>query len=244
VITLPNTLPTHATALEVIAALLRPNPIELEGSLAEGRGDAWSDLDLCLRVPAPEVLRYAQQLLERMRELPQHVASFRCDHLAMPNLVVAVLEIERSLVKVDVKVVAMDRVPVAGAPGPADGYWASADLLDRGLGWAFYTHAKIERGELLEAADVLHQIMMRVVLPLWQEYAGLPRTGARHVEERLTKEQLSLMWKLRPQHPGVYELRRCLRGVLDEIESAWLRLRDERAPGLVRLRTAVMGVQG
>ena len=70
--------------------------------------------------------------------------------------------------------------------GPAEGI-DFADLIHKFTGWAWYTYAKIARGELFEAVNSLDCMRVRALLPCLQLLSGLPFEGYRRIEARLSK---------------------------------------------------------
>jgi len=168
------------------------------GSFAAGGLDDYSDLDLVVLVdPAAWPLEPAdrQALAQGLGPL---LAAFTGEHVGEPRLLICLYG--PPLLHVDLKFIRPDdllprvedpmvlwerdgSVGVALAQGKAvypvlDRQW----LEDRFWVWIHYGAAKLARGELFEALDMLAFLRARVLGPLALEAAGARPTGVRRME--------------------------------------------------------------
>jgi len=186
--------------------------LAVTGSLATGHVDAVSDIDLSL-VYDPAISRQAVHgwIATQLGTIGTIAAQFPASHIGKPELLVTFLVRDGSLIKIDVDCQsAAYRLPAHGivvsefpgreqaAPeGPASRF-DQGDLAHRFVGWLWYTGTKIARGELLEAADSLHVISSRVLVPMLQITAGLPFEGHRRLESRMAPPDLARLLRCRP----------------------------------------------
>jgi hypothetical protein len=168
------------------------------GSFADGGVDDYSDLDLLVLLdPTASPLDLAQRraLAEGLGPL---LAGFTGEHVGEPRLLIClygppVLHVDLKFIRPDDLVARVedpvilwerdDRVTAALGRGPAvypvpDRQW----LEDRFWVWIHYGAAKLGRGELFEALDMLAFLRARVLGPLALEAAGARPTGVRRLE--------------------------------------------------------------
>ncbi|XYI01400.1 hypothetical protein ACMHYB_17280 [Sorangium sp. So ce1128] len=187
--------------------------VVVKGSIAKGSTDRYSDIDLAVAPFDMARFNEARDFVVRTVSATGRVlAHFPATHLDLPNLLIFFLERGQALVKVDVEVVARDRI-VAG-PGalvliaPADGGLAVASppmqepdfagLHQRFCGWLWYTFTKAARGELIEAADSIDVMRVRALLPCLQRVNDLPLEGYRFIEKRLPPAELAALLRTFP----------------------------------------------
>jgi hypothetical protein len=168
------------------------------GSFADGGLDEYSDLDLVVLV---DPAAWPLDLSERhalARALGPLLAGFTGEHVGEPRLLIClygppVFHVDLKFIRpedlfsrVEDPVVLWERdgsVSVALAQGKAvfpvpDRQW----LEDRFWVWIHYGAAKLARGELFEALDMLAFLRARVLGPLALEAAGARPTGVRRME--------------------------------------------------------------
>jgi Nucleotidyltransferase domain len=191
--------------------------IYLAGSFALGIPDEWSDIDLYIIVANGEVDRTRQRHFDLFGKVGQLLTLFPATHLGDPNQIVAFYHAS-SPIHVDYQYRAVgDLVPRRPDRDvkilvDRDGQlrkWRKACLAteetgglgverlqyleDRFWAWCWYTHAKIQRGELWEARDGIEYMRTNVLVPLACAVAGVAYEGNRRVETKLesaTKQQL------------------------------------------------------
>lgn len=168
------------------------------GSAIQRTTDRFSDLDLVI------VCRddaYAQLLEERRAiaaTLGPLLAAFTGEHVGEPRLLICLfdaplLHVDLKFVtrdalreRVETPVVAYDRLgdlPTALAHGSA--VWPSRPpewFEERFWIWVHYGAAKIARGELFEAHDLLAFVRSQVLGPMLARNGGRRQRGVRHVE--------------------------------------------------------------
>jgi hypothetical protein len=172
----------------------------LKGSLVEGTADVYSDIDIEVLLPGsptPADHAWARAQVEAIGRL---VAIFPATHIGLEHLIVAFVDVDDEVVKVDIELTAAQpatsaEVPV-GSPGPD-----FADIHQKFTGWIWYTWTKIARGELLEAVDAIGGMRSLAVLPCLHAIHGLPYTGYRRLEERLPGPVLDCLRTTYPSRP-------------------------------------------
>ena len=219
----------RALRLFVDHASERPDvSVFLQGSLARGEGDRFSDIDLILVYEdQAEFERERAWVREVVSSAGRVVAAFAATHLGFPNLLIFFLDVAGTVVKIDVKLVPLEAftwpaeaVPLLvsarardlagatseGPPGEPD----FADIQQKFCGWIWYTFTKIARGELLEAADSLDIMRQQGLLPYLHFVTGLPREGYRRLEQRLPGQLLQALIRTYPARLEPRELTRAL----------------------------------
>lgn len=192
----------HRTFLETIVRQLREDArmvgIAVGGSFVTGSMDEFSDLDMVIAVEPRE---YAEVMRERediAGSLGNLLAAFTGEHVGEPRLLVCLYD--PPLLRVDLKFVALSDLrqriedPVvlwerdgrltavlqqaeAKCPSP-DPQW----IEERFWVWMQYGAAKIGRGELFKALELLSFLRVRVLGPLALHRAGWPPSGVRKIE--------------------------------------------------------------
>ncbi|MFD8723167.1 hypothetical protein ACFV2H_35660 [Streptomyces sp. NPDC059629] len=192
--------------LDAMAVSLRGlgTALAVRGGLARGRVDSYSDLDLVLYV-APEADRAAvgAAVGEHVARWGRLLTMFPADHVGLPHLFVFLVAREGAVLKLDVAVefgpgnagrtaseveIWRERRRIAPNPDVAASPVREFDpgrALDRAVGWAWYTHTKLCRGELLEAERTVAFLRALVVVPLLLHRHGLPQEDFRWLEQRL-----------------------------------------------------------
>ena len=201
----PKSLPARherflTTAIQTLSRDARFVGIAAGGSFITDTMDEFSDLDLVLVVePAayPAILAERSQVAASLGPL---LAAFTGEHVGEPRLLICLYD-EAHPLHVDLKFVALADVsarvedPVvlwerdaaltnalrersARYPGP-DGQW----IEDRFWVWVHYAAAKIGRGELFDAIDMLTFLRGSVLGPLALARAGARPSGVRRVEQ-------------------------------------------------------------
>ncbi|MEU7023767.1 nucleotidyltransferase domain-containing protein [Streptomyces sp. NPDC046203] len=173
--------------------------VALTGSLAGGRPDAYSDVDLIVVVDDDAHGAVMAERLALIGSWVPLVAGFTGEHVGEPRLIVSLvgpplLHVDFTFVRAsDFAVrtkdpeVLWDRDgllagALAGRPpaGPAalDLQW----MEDRFWVWTHYGATKLGRGELFEAIGFLDFLRETVLGPLAARRAGAPPRGVRHLE--------------------------------------------------------------
>ena len=99
-------------------------------------------------------------------------------------------------------------------------------MIHKFTGWAWYTYAKIARGELFEAVNALDCMRVRALLPCLQLLSGLPFEGYRRIEARLSSGELESLRRGMPGGLEREELLRALRAMLLQFHSVLPRVLD------------------
>lgn len=211
--------------------------VTLRGSLAQGRGDRYSDVDLEVLCASPAVRTQAQRAAAAViASTGKVLATFAATHLGMPQLRINFVEFDSQLVKVDLNFVlhrpgrpgdskggirlvqaegmqSDDDVATAGAIS-APGVKAFEESDQRFVGWAWYTHTKIERGEFWEADDSLGVMRSHCLLPMLRLARGLPQLGHRYLELVLDDTDLEALRRTRPAAVENHALRAALQATI------------------------------
>ncbi|MEV7596010.1 nucleotidyltransferase domain-containing protein [Kitasatospora sp. NPDC089797] len=172
--------------------------VALTGSLAGGRPDAYSDVDLILVIgdgAYDEVMRERLALIGSWTSL---VAGFTGEHVGEPRVIISL--VGPPLLHVDFKFVRAsdfaERIEDPQILWDRDGLLAGAltqrppvaeafDLQwieDRFWVWVHYGATKLGRGELFETVDFLAYLRETVLGPLAARRAGTAPRGVRHLE--------------------------------------------------------------
>jgi hypothetical protein len=202
--------------------------IFIQGSIADGTMDRYSDVDLIFVIDGGLSLQKESQWLKSiMSSLGPLVAHFPATHFGMENLLVSFINVDGEVVKIDVKLEPLEAFRTAsgvkalqlsermrtelrseaGFTLPMPDF---QDIHQKFVGWIWYTYTKIARGELFEAVDSLNIMREKALLPCLHLTAKIPREGYRRLEIRLPDE---LVQKLRSTYPCGFEpleLRRAL----------------------------------
>ena len=217
----PDKLQEHEGILNRAIALLSEDSqvlgIYLAGSFALGSPDEWSDIDLYIIVANGDVDRTLQRHHDLFGRVGPLLTLFPATHLGDPHQIIAFYHASHPL-HVDYQYRAVgDLVPrrkdaevrilldrnhelrkwqmaceaaedTTGLPAERLQY-----LEDRFWAWCWYTHAKIQRGELWEARDGIEYLRTNVLVPLACALARVVYEGNRRVETKLdstTRQQL------------------------------------------------------
>lgn len=227
---LPGSLPeAHRRFLEAAVATLardaRIAGVAAGGSFLTDTMDEWSDLDLIVATETSDHARVMAERQEIAGSLGPLLAAFTGEHVGEPRLLICLYDTAPPL-HVDLKFVSLPdaalrvedpailwerdgRLTRALAHAPAaypepDRQW----IEDRFWIWAHYAAAKIGRGELFEAIDLLSYLRAHVLGPLASMTSGVRPSGVRRLEG------------LAPEHAGplratiaAYDAGDCLRAL-------------------------------
>lgn len=200
------------------------------GSVARGEADRYSDLDLAVLVEDDEDAA-RERIVERIRGIGREIVAFAGSHIGKPELRVTYLEVDGWPVKIDLELFRADAAPplpddavVLHAPrhpfppartaaGPAG--VDVAGLEQRFCGWIWYTHTKIARGELFQAARSIDFTRENALLPLLLMLRGLPQDGHRRIEQRLPAPLVQQLSETYPARLEAGEIRRALLRLAD-----------------------------
>jgi predicted nucleotidyltransferase len=173
--------------------------VSVNGSMAAGASDEFSDLDLvivCRDGFEDEVVAGGAELAARLGPL---LASFTAEHVGAPELLIGLYgpplrHVDLKFVplsglanRVEDGVVLWDRTgEVASAFAAAPAVWPAPELQwieDRFWIWVHYLAVKIGRGELFESADGLGFLRAAVLGPLIAIERGVRPQGVRRIEQ-------------------------------------------------------------
>lgn len=233
----PGLLAAFEVCLGVLA--MPGRAVAVTGSVARGSVDRYSDLDLVVVVaPGEDHAVVAGDVEGALAGLGEPLAGFRATHLGRPGLVVAYVELDGRVVKVDVDV--RPATATVDAPEAVTVHGESRttttegpdldDLLVRAAGWTWFTHAKIMRGEYLTAARAIDFTREHALLPMLLHLLGLPQDGHRHVEARLPADELRRLYASHPARLERAELERAF----DALNGHLLDVTDRLPPGQPR----------
>ena len=202
-------LPDHfADLLEQARAAVERDPravgLVINGSVAAGTADEYSDLDL-LVLYSEATADLPMRAHELTVSLGGRLVGFTGEHVGEPSLVIALLD--EPLRHVDVKcalvskecrrvedgVVVWERdSAVTRARAGTEAQWPDPDaqwIEDRVWVWIHYAAAKAGRGELLECLDALSLLRAAVLGPLISVERGARPSGVRRLE-RIAPDRL------------------------------------------------------
>ncbi|GAA1298940.1 nucleotidyltransferase domain-containing protein [Saccharothrix xinjiangensis] len=192
----------HSRFLDEVLPRIRQDPrvagVAVAGSLAGGRPDAYSDVDLVVVVDDEAFESVMRERLALIGSWAALVAGFTGEHVGEPRLIITL--VGPPLLHVDFKFVRAsdfaeraedpdvlwdrdgglarslaERPPVAAVP---DLQW----IEDRFWVWVHYGATKLGRGELFEAIGFLGHLREAVLGPLIAQRVGAPLRGVRHLE--------------------------------------------------------------
>jgi hypothetical protein len=218
-------LPEHGRVLESAVSLLAADPrveaLYLSGSLAAGTPDRWSDIDLWIVVQGGDI----EEVINAHRSLIEQVAPigtlFPATHLGNPHQIIVFYK-EAHPIHVDYQytearelvprrrdaevAILLDRTGEAtrwrNACREVDEPPLTADRIqyfeDRFWAWCWYTHGKIQRGELWESRSAVEYLQSNVLVPLAAAGLGLPEEGNRRLETKLPPRVLNLLARTIP----------------------------------------------
>ncbi len=169
---------------------------------AAGTADYWSDVDLELtEIKGQAAADVALQKIGAILDAERDVLSwFPASHIGLNYLVVSIWRVGNGVAKADISIGVME------LPDQA----LSEFSLSRSVGWIYYAHGRIERGEVLEAASAIDLIRDSLVLPVILREEECPAEGYRRAENRLDKQSQKLLWNLRKTSPDKLILRAML----------------------------------
>jgi predicted nucleotidyltransferase len=214
-------LQEHESILNRAVALLSEDPrvlgIYLAGSFVMGSPDEWSDIDLYIIVANGEVDGVIQDHHDVLGKVGSLLTLFPATHLGDPHQIIAFYQASYPIHvdyqyravgdlvprRKDAKVkILLDREGKIRKWREASATTEETDdlavdqlqyLEDRFWAWCWYTHAKIQRGELWESRDSIEHIRTNVLVPLACASAGVVFEGTRRLEAKLdntTQRQL------------------------------------------------------
>lgn len=223
--------------------------VTLSGSFASGNADQYSDVDLEIACVTPAARSRAKLAAVGAIEASGIVlASFPATHLGLPHLMIHFVEIDGVLAKIDLaySVRTPEQRPGLGLvlvrpacaepmsditpmlldlgiphsrPTPNSEPELFIEAYQRLVGWAWYTHTKIERGELWEADDSLSVMRARALMPLLLFARGLPQEGNRRLESRLGLTDQVRLQSTRPAGLARDQLHDALLAMIDLADS-------------------------
>src|SRR6266571_2196264 len=212
----PNHWQIASRAIERLAADERVVGLYLSGSFANGKPDRWSDIDFYVVVPdgaADDLIGSHEQLIS---EVGRVATKFPATHLGDPRqIIVFYRAIEpihidyqyRELGQLKARpqdsnvTILLDRTGELERWREACGREATPSgptpeklqyLEDRFWAWCWYTHAKIERGELWVAREAVEFLRNEVLLPLAHR-DGQIFEGNRRLESKLPSDTQALL---------------------------------------------------
>jgi len=179
--------------------------IDVEGSIANGRADRFSDIDLRFSGDPAGVARLRETFPGLLAKQGRVLSVFPASHLGLDDLLVSFVEIDGVVVKIDADFSADD-----AADSEATTVHRLRDGDRKFVGWMWYAFAKIARGEIFESADALDTMRTRALLPLLLHVMHLPAEGYRHLEDRL---DTSAQTRLHATYPRAIERDELLRAL-------------------------------
>ncbi|KRV48328.1 hypothetical protein AQ490_25270 [Wenjunlia vitaminophila] len=182
--------------------------VAITGSIAEGRSDAYSDVDLILVIDDDAYEAVMGERLALIGSWSSLVAGFTGEHVGEPRLIVTLvgpplLHVDFTFVRAsdiaartDSPEVLWDRDGVlTGALAQQPPTTPSLDLQwveDRFWIWVHYGATKLGRGELFETMGFLNYLRETVLGPLAARRAGALPRGVRHLETIAPEEARDL----------------------------------------------------
>jgi hypothetical protein len=245
----PDQWQIASRAIERLATAERVVGLYLSGSFAKGKPDRWSDIDLYVVVPdgtADEVIGSHERLIRGVGDL---ATMFPATHLGDPHQIIVFYRAGQPI-HVDYQyrelgalmprrqdsnvIVLLDRTgeierwrqacrQEPDSPGPTSEQLQYLEV--RFWGWCWYTHAKIERGELWEAREALEYLRSNVLL-LLAHSARQVFEGNRRIEQKLPPEIQDLLASTIPARHSASSYSEALDGIID----AYLQLFDSLPP--------------
>lgn len=192
----------HSGFLSDVVPRIRQDPrvsgVAVAGSIAGGRPDIYSDVDLIVVVDDDAFDSVMTERLALIGSWAALVAGFTGEHVGEPRLIVTL--VGPPLLHVDFKFVRAsdfaERVEDPDVLWDRDGHLADAlatrpptppslDLQwieDRFWIWVHYGATKLGRGELFEVIGFLAYLRETVLGPLAARRVGAPPRGVRHLE--------------------------------------------------------------
>lgn len=185
-------------ALERIRQDPRVVGVAVSGSIAHGRPDEYSDIDLVLGIEDDDFAEVMERRLELIAAWTPLVVGFTGEHVGEPRLIISL--VDPPLLHVDLKFVRLSdvgvrvddptvlwerdgRLSTALAAVPADRPTLDLQWIeDRFWVWVHYGATKLARGELYEAIGFLGDLRGLVLGPLACHLAGVSPRGVRHLE--------------------------------------------------------------
>lgn len=182
--------------------------VAIAGSIAKGRPDVYSDVDLIVVIDDEAFDSVTEERLELIGSWASLVAGFTGEHVGEPRLIITL--VGPPLLHVDFKFVRAsdfaERVENPGVLWDRDGSLAaslaehppadpSLDLQwieDRFWVWVHYAATKLGRGELFEVIGFLGYLRETVLGPLAARRVGAPPRGVRHLESIAPDEARAL----------------------------------------------------
>jgi len=180
--------------------------VEVQGSIARGDADRYSDADLRFTGEPESVAHLREAFPGVLATLGTVLSAFPATHLGLDDLLVTFVEVDGRVVKIDADF-------SAGESSHSDEI-SSARLQDgdrKFVGWMWYTFAKIGRGEYFESAAALDTMRGSALVPLLLHMMQLPPEGYRRLELRLSA---AVQGELRATYPRTLEQDELLRAFL------------------------------
>jgi len=202
--------------------------VAISGSLAAGRGDRYSDLDLVVVARDAAGVGLLRDAIPAADGVP--VARYGGEHVGEPRLVVALYG---SLVKVDFMFLRLDELAEWNGGRPIRVLWESSRALTRALGqpvaattpreaiedverrfwtWSWYALTKVCRGERYEGLSAIGYLRDRALLPMLALGRGRAPRGPRRIDELVESSSLPFEQTLAGLDQG--DLLRALRATI------------------------------
>jgi predicted nucleotidyltransferase len=225
----------------------RIRALVLKGSLAQGRGDTLSDVDLIAVTEAGEREALWAERGAIAGQLGEPLGFFREAEWATPYMLIALYE---GPLKVDL---AFEEERLAPDPWLRDGYavltgnveepdlaepppfGAEADLREldsHAWDYAFWLHVKLERGERWVAYLELPGFLQHIVVLAWNALHGEGWAAGRGVDSRLPAGTVAALEAALPRSAEPEELRRALLAAAELYAEARDELKRRHDPAL------------
>ncbi|MEV4222251.1 nucleotidyltransferase domain-containing protein [Nonomuraea sp. NPDC049725] len=207
-----DSLSLHNRFLSDALPRIRQDPrvagVAVAGSIAKGRPDVYSDVDLIVVIDDEAFDRVMEERLELIGSWAALVAGFTGEHVGEPRLIITL--VGPPLLHVDFKFVRAsdfaERIEDPDVLWDRDGSLAaslaehppadsSLDLQwieDRFWVWVHYGATKLGRGELFEVIGFLSYLREAVLGPLAARRVGASPRGVRHLESIAPDEARAL----------------------------------------------------
>lgn len=191
----------HREFLDEVLPRIQQDPrvagIAVAGSLAEGRADVFSDVDLVVAIDDSAFEEVMADRLALIGTWSPLIVGFTGEHVGEPRLIITLagpplLHVDYKFVRVrdfvertDDPDIVWDRDGTLKMPSRAPGAAETLDLQwieDRIWVWVHYGAAKLGRGELFEVIGFLGYLREAVLGPLAARRVGATPRGVRHLE--------------------------------------------------------------
>lgn len=225
-------------AIAAVSADDRVLGLYLSGSFAKGEPDRWSDIDLYVVVTDGQADEVVSDHKELICEVADVATSFPATHLGDPRHSIVFYR-AREPIHIDYQyrelgalkpsakdrgvLILLDRTDelerwqeaCRQERAPASPTREELQYVeDRFWGWCWYTHSKIERGELWEAREAVEYIRSNVLLALAHS-EGQPFEGNRRLEAKLPQATQKLLAETLPVSHDAIGYSQALKRIID-----------------------------